>query len=529
MINQVCKIRRQLIEIVTKSDPMNDQVKIKSALISVYSKEGILELARKMIQAGIRILSTGGTYDYLTLNGITAHSVESVTSYPSILGGRVKTLHPMIFGGILWRRDHLSDVEDTQKYSIPPVDLVVVDLYPFEKTLAASPAEQEIIEKIDIGGIALIRAAAKNFAHVTVIPSAAHYSNLHEILDRTDGTSTLAQRRHLAASAFLVSAHYDTAIFNYFNRIEKIPAFQQSIPEQMPLRYGENPHQKATFHGDFGALFTHLHGKELSYNNLVDVNAAIDLLSEFSEPTAVIIKHTNPCGAASCPTLKEAYLSALACDPVSAYGGILMANRPIDRETAQEINQRFFEIIIAEEYENDALEILKSKKNRIILQKNSFRFPALQFKTVLNGVLVQEKDLHTEGATDFRVVTNKTPTAAETEDLIFANKVVKHLKSNTITLVKDGRLLGCGMGQTSRVDALQHAIAKARTFGFTLQGAVMASDAFFPFADCVQIAFEAGITAVVQPGGSIRDADSVNFCNEHQMAMVFTGIRHFKH
>jgi len=508
---------------------MTDQIKIKSALISVFNKEGIEEISRKLVSFGIQIISTGGTFDFLKEKGIEAISIESITSYPSILGGRVKTLHPKIFGGILWRRDKLSDVGDVDKYEIPSVDLVIVDLYPFEKTVASTGNEEEIIEKIDIGGISLIRAAAKNFAHVLVVPSVACYKELMGILDSNNGCTTLEQRRKFAAGAFNVSSHYDTAIFGYFNRKEQIPAFKQSILAEYPLRYGENPHQKGSFFGNLEEVFTKFHGKELSYNNLVDIDAAINLIAEFSEPTVAIIKHTNPCGVASRASLTAAYIDALACDPVSAYGGIIIANGKIGMETALELNKLFFEILIADGYENDALELLKSKKNRIILQKNPVAFSSRQFKSILNGVLEQDKDQKSESDTDFQYVTNKKPDLSETATLIFANKVVKHLKSNTIVLIKDRQLIGCGMGQTSRVDALRQAIVKARAFGFDPAGSVMASDAYFPFADCVEIAHEAGVTAVIQPGGSIRDADSVNYCNSHDMAMVFTGVRHFKH
>ncbi len=508
---------------------MNDEIKIKSALLSVYFKEGIEELARKLESYGIQIISTGGTFDFLVSKGIHATSIESITSYPSILGGRVKTLHPKIFGGILWRRNQLSDVGDVEKYEIPSVDLVVVDLYPFEKTVEATAGEEEIIEKIDIGGISLIRAAAKNYAHVVVVPSAGYYQALLDILAKKSGYTNLSDRRLFAARAFNISSHYDTEIFRYFSRQENVPAFKQSILVSKPMRYGENPHQKGTFYGDLDRVFTQLHGKELSYNNLVDVDAAISLAGEFSEPTVAIVKHTNPCGIASRPSLKQAWLDALACDPVSAYGGIIIANGTIEADTAGELNKLFFEILIADGYENDALNLLKSKKNRIILQKNPFKFPQKQFKSILNGVLEQDKDLASEQITDFQYVTNKRPSPEETEALVFANKVVKHLKSNTIVLIKNNQLVGCGMGQTSRVDALRQAIIKARAFGFDPAGSVMASDAFFPFADCVEIAHEAGITAVIQPGGSIRDVDSVNYCNENDMSMVFTGIRHFKH
>ncbi len=508
---------------------MVNQVKIKSALISVYSKDGIEDLARFLEKLNVQILSTGGTFDFLKSKGIAATSIEEITTYPSILGGRVKTLHPKIFGGILWRRDQLKDVDDVQKYDIPSVDLVVVDLYPFEKTVASSDSEDEIIEKIDIGGISLIRAAAKNFRHVMVVPAAEFYKPLIEILAEKNGYTSLEDRRRFAAYAFNVSSHYDTHIFGYFNRRENLPAFKQSILAHYPMRYGENPHQKALFYGDLSQVFTQLHGKELSFNNLVDVDSAISLIREFDEPTVAVIKHTNPCGLASRGTIRQAWIDALACDPVSAYGGIIAANRKIDLDTAEEINKLFFEIIIADGYENNVLELLKSKKNRIILQKNSFSFSDKQFKSILNGVLEQEKDLKTEDEKDFQLMTVNQPTAAEVIDLLFANKAVKHLKSNTIVLAKGKQLIGCGMGQTSRVDALKQAILKARTFGFDTTGAVMASDAFFPFADSVEIAHEAGIRAVIEPGGSIRDADSIKFCDEHDMSMVFTGVRHFKH
>ena len=509
---------------------MIDQIKIKSALISVYSKEGIEDFARKLVSYNIQIISTGGTYDFLLSKGIQAVSIESITSYPSILGGRVKTLHPKIFGGILWRRNQLSDADDVEKYEIPSVDLVVVDLYPFEKTVATTNNEEEIIEKIDIGGISLIRAAAKNYAHVAIVPSADSYEPFLDILATNNGTTSLSNRRQFAARAFNISSHYDSEIFNYFNRKELIPSFKTSILTSVPMRYGENPHQKGTFYGNLEAVFSKLHGKELSYNNLVDVDAAISLIGEFTgRPAVAIIKHTNPCGVASRSSQKEAYLDALACDPVSAFGGIIIANGILDLDTAEELNKLFFEILIADGYENDALILLKSKKNRIILQKNSFEFSQHQFKSILNGVLEQEKDLSSEQETDFQYVTKLRPSQQEIGALVFANRIVKHLKSNTIVLIKNNQLIGCGMGQTSRVDALRQAINKAGAFGFDTSGSVMASDAFFPFADCVEIAHEAGIKAVIQPGGSIRDIDSVNYCNEHNMSMVFTGIRHFKH
>ncbi|MEI7501036.1 MAG: bifunctional phosphoribosylaminoimidazolecarboxamide formyltransferase/IMP cyclohydrolase [Bacteroidota bacterium] len=508
---------------------MTDQIKVKSALISVYSKDGIEDLARKIESYGIQIISTGGTYEFLMNKGINAVSIESITSYPSILGGRVKTLHPKVFGGILWRRDQLTDVGDVEKYEIPSVDLVIVDLYPFENTVYVTKDEEEIIEKIDIGGISLIRAAAKNYAHVVVVPSSSSYSLLLEILEKNNGYTSLSDRRLFATMAFNVSSHYDTKIFDYLNRRENIQAFKQSIPVYYPMRYGENPHQKGTFYGSLEEVFTQLHGKSLSYNNLVDVDAAINLIGEFTEPTVAIIKHTNPCGIASRYSLKDAYLDALACDPVSAFGGIIIVNGAVEIDMAEEMNKLFFEIIIANRYENDALEHLKSKKNRIILQKNSFAFSKRQFKSILNGVLEQEKDLRSEKITDFQFVTNRRPSDEESDALVFGNKIVKHLKSNTIVLVKKYQLIGCGMGQTSRVDALKQAIIKAHAFGFSTDGAVMASDAFFPFVDTVEIAHGAGIKAIIQPGGSVRDADSVNYCNKNDISMVFTGIRHFKH
>ncbi len=508
---------------------MTDQIKIKSALISVYSKERIEDLARKLESLNVQIISTGGTFDFLKSKGINATSIETITSYPSILGGRVKTLHPKVFGGILWRRDQLSDIDEVERYEIPSVDLVVVDLYPFEKTIKSCQDEEEIIEKIDIGGISLIRAAAKNFRHVLIIPAAEHYAKLFQMLDSNNGLTTLAERRYFAAQAFNTSSHYDTEIFNYFNRQEQIPGFKASAMNTYAMRYGENPHQKGFFFGEINDVFIQLNGKELSYNNLVDVDAAINLMGEFAEPTVAIIKHTNPCGVATRDTLIQAYLDALACDPVSAFGGIIIINGKVDKELAGEVNKLFFEILIAEKFEDDALELLKSKKNRIILQKKSIDLPVRQFKSILNGVLGQEKDLRTEQEEDFQYVTDKKPDAMEIAELLFAEKIVKHLKSNTIVLSKNRQLIGCGMGQTSRIDAMKQAILKANAFGFDPRGAVMASDAFFPFADSVEIAHEAGIAAVIQPGGSIRDADSVKYCNEHGMSMVFTGIRHFKH
>jgi phosphoribosylaminoimidazolecarboxamide formyltransferase / IMP cyclohydrolase len=504
-------------------------VRIRTALISVFSKDRIDEIGRLLSNLGIRILSTGGTYDYLKQQGLDVTSVESVTGYPSIFGGRVKTLHPKILGGILYRRDDAGDLSELGKYEIPPVDLVIVDLYPFEKTVAATQDEGEIIEKIDIGGISLIRAAAKNFRDVLIVPSAAQYGQLIELLESREGITSLEDRKHFAAQAFNVSSHYDTKIFEYFNREQNIPAFKKSILQSFPLRYGENPHQQALYYGNLDDVFTQLHGKAISYNNIVDIDAAIALIREFSEPTFVVIKHTNACGVASRTNLKDAWRDALACDPVSAYGGVIIANRPVDTGVAEELNKLFFEILIASEYDEKALEILKSKKNRILLQKKSVDFSEVQFKSILNGALEQEKDLKTETKADFHLVTKKAPDDAEVSDLIFANKIVKHQKSNTIVLVKGKQLIGSGTGQTSRVDALKQAIQKGHDFGFDMKGAVMASDAYFPFGDSVEIAHNEGITAVVEPGGSIRDADSISFCDEHEMSMVFTGIRHFKH
>ena len=508
---------------------MNDRIKIKTALLSVYSKDHLEPLARLLEKCNISIFSTGGTFKFLQSKGIKATSIESLTTYPSILGGRVKTLHPKIFGGILWRRDCIDDMDDIKKYDIPSIDLVIVDLYPFEKTVATTDDESEIIEKIDIGGITLIRASAKNFKHVLVVPSTDHYDRLIELLTKKEGCTDLEDRKYFAAQAFNLSSHYDTEIFNYFNKSEKINVFKRSILKQTPLRYGENPHQEAQFYGELNKIFDQFHGKELSYNNLVDIDAAMNLIMEFTEPTVAIIKHTNPCGISTRASLREAYTDALACDPVSAYGGIVIANGVVDMKAAEEMNKLFFEIIITDGYENDALDLLKSKKNRIILQKKPFTYPCRQFKSILNGVLEQKRDNRSELEGDFQYITNKKPLQSEIPELIFANKVVKHLKSNTIALVKNQQLIGCGMGQTSRVDALKQAIIKAASFGFDTKNAVMASDAFFPFSDSVKIAHEAGITAIIQPGGSIRDSDSINYCNENDISMVFTGIRHFKH
>ena len=502
--------------------------KINSALISVYHKDNLNKIIQVLDELNVKIYSTGGTYAYIKNLGKNAISVESITNYPSILGGRVKTLHPKIFGGILGRRNCEEDNVHLQEYDIPEIDLVIVDLYPFEETLASAKSENEIIEKIDIGGISLIRAAAKNFNDVLVVPSSKYYIDLIDILKEKNGQSELSDRRNFAANAFNISSHYDTAIFNYFNK-ENTKVFKQSFSESNSLRYGENPHQEGLFYGELNKVFDQLHGKAISYNNLVDLDAAINLIKEFSEPTFAILKHTNACGLASRPKLIDAWKDALAGDPVSAFGGVLVTNSIIDNDTALEINKLFFEVIIAPAYEKNALDILKQKKNRIILQKKSYDFSDKQFKSLLNGVIEQQKDRKKETVENMNFATETSPTENEKSDLIFANIIVKHSKSNAIVLVKNNQLLGSGVGQTSRVDALKQSVAKANEFGFDLSGAVLASDAFFPFADSVEIAHKAGITAVIQPGGSIRDKDSIDYCNKNNVSMVFTGTRHFKH
>ena len=501
--------------------------KIKSALISVYHKEGIEEIVSLLDNLGVELISTGGTFDFISRLNINVTTVESLTSYPSILGGRVKTLHPKVFGGILGRRDLEADRAHFAEYDIPEIDLVIVDLYPFEETLASTNDEAEIIEKIDIGGISLIRAAAKNFRDVLVVPSMDHYTELLSLLKDKKGSTELEDRKRFAAYAFNVSSHYDTAIFNFFDGGEN--AFKLSFNEASTLRYGENPHQQGVFYGKLGQVFEQLHGKAISYNNLGDLDAAIGLIDEFLETTFAILKHNNACGIASRPELINAWKDALAGDPVSAFGGVLITNEIIDEATAEEINKLFFEIILAPDYNNDALVILKTKKNRIILKRKAGELPDKVFRSLLNGVIVQDKDTRTEGPGDFKVMTKHVPAGGENEDLLFANKVVKHTKSNAIVLAKNKQLIASGVGQTSRVDALKQAIVKAAEFGFDLNASVMASDAFFPFADSVEIADKAGITAVIQPGGSIRDQDSIDYCNEHDITMVFTGIRHFKH
>lgn len=505
-----------------------EQKRIKTALVSVFHKENLDAIITKLHQEGVQLLSTGGTQSFIEGLGIPCKTVESLTGYPSILGGRVKTLHPKVFGGILGRRELQQDIDQMVQYDIPEIDLVIVDLYPFEKTVASGASEADIIEKIDIGGISLIRAAAKNFKDVIIVASQAQYAPLLDMLNEGGAESSLEQRKFFAKEAFKVSSQYDSAIFNYFDGGEGT-AFRCAMDDIKSLRYGENPHQKGFFYGKFDEMFDQVWGKEISYNNLLDIDAAVNLINDFDETTFAILKHNNACGVASRPTLLEAWKAALEGDPVSAFGGVLIANAPINKETAEEINKIFFEVIIAPDYDMDALEVLQQKKNRIILIQKETQLPAKTFRTALNGVLVQERDNSVEVEANFTPVTSREATPAEIEDMIFANKIVKHSKSNSIVLAKNKQLSASGVGQTSRVDALKQAVEKARSFNMDLNGAVMASDAFFPFGDCVEIAYNAGITAVVQPGGSVRDQESFDFCEKHNMAMVTTGIRHFKH
>ena len=507
---------------------MSELKKIKTALVSVYHKEGLDEIITKLHEEGVEFLSTGGTRQFIESLGYPCKAVEDLTSYPSILGGRVKTLHPKVFGGILCRRDLEQDMQQIDKYEIPEIDLVIVDLYPFEATVASGADEASIIEKIDIGGISLIRAAAKNFNDVIIVASQAQYKPLYDMLMENGAASTIEERRWMAKEAFAVSSHYDSAIFNYFDS-EEGSAFRCATNDQKALRYGENPHQKGYFYGNLDGMFDQIHGKEISYNNLLDINAAVELIDEFEDVTFAILKHNNACGLASRPTVLEAWTDALAGDPVSAFGGVLITNAVIDKATAEEINKLFFEVIIAPDYDVDALEILGQKKNRIILVRKEAKLPKKQFRSLLNGVLVQDRDLNIETTADLTVATDKAPTPEEVEDLLFANKIVKNSKSNAIVLAKNKQLLASGVGQTSRVDALKHAIEKAKSFEFDLQGSVMASDAFFPFPDCVEIAGNEGVVAVIQPGGSLKDQLTFDYCNEHDIAMVTTGIRHFKH
>lgn len=505
--------------------------KASAALISVFHKDGLEPIVKKLDELGVTLYSTGGTEKFIRDLGIDVVPVEDVTSYPSILGGRVKTLHPKVFGGILNRQDNESDVSQMAEFEIPQLDIVIVDLYPFEKTVASGASEQDIIEKIDIGGISLIRAAAKNFKDVLCVSSMEDYGDFLNVITEGSGTTTLEDRKRFATKAFNVSSHYDSAIFNYFNQEKEETVLKISETKGQVLRYGENPHQKGYFFGDFDAMFSKLHGKELSYNNLLDVDAAVNLMGEFKndDPTFAILKHNNACGLATRSTIKQAYVDALAGDPVSAFGGILISNVEIDRPTAEEIHNLFCEVVIAPSYSDEALEILKGKKNRIILVQNEIELPETLVRTCLNGVLVQDKDSKTDSKEDLTPVTEKQATPEEIEDLIFASKLCKHTKSNTIVLAKNKQLCASGTGQTSRVDALNQAIHKAKSFEFDLEGAVMASDAFFPFPDCVEIADKAGIKSVIQPGGSIKDQLSIDYCNDNGMAMVMTGTRHFKH
>jgi len=508
---------------------MSDNKKIKTALISVFHKDGLDEIIRLLAADGVSFLSTGGTRKFIEELGYQCDAVEDLTGYPSILGGRVKTLHPKVFGGILARRDNESDRKQTFSFSIPEIDLVIVDLYPFSETVAAGGTAEEIIEKIDIGGISLIRAAAKNFNDVVIVASKKQYAPLAEILKSNGANTTLEQRRFFACEAFGVSSAYDSAIFNYFQGEENPSGLRIAIDGSSPMRYGENPHQKGLFYGKLDEIIEKLHGKEISYNNLLDIDSAINLMAEFSDTTFAILKHNNACGVASRDTLAEAWKCALAGDPVSAFGGVLICNRSIDAETASEINKIFFEVLIAPDYSEEALETLFSKKNRIILRLKDNPVCKKTFRSILNGALVQDRDTKVETPDDLKCVTNTAIPSDKTDDLLFANKIVKHSKSNAIVLAKNRMLLASGVGQTSRVDALRHAIEKADSFNLSLEDAVMASDAFFPFPDCVEIAYNAGIRTVIQPGGSIRDNETIDFCNAHDIAMAVTGFRHFKH
>jgi len=501
--------------------------KIQSALISVFYKDGLEPVVRKLHEQGVTIYSTGGTQSFIEQLGIPCMAVESVTGYPSILGGRVKTLHPKVFGGILARRELTEDLNQAKEYDIPLLDLVIVDLYPFEETVKQTTDEKTIIEKIDIGGVSLIRAAGKNHKDVCIVASRTQYADLLQLLEKDNGNTTLEDRRRFAAAAFVECAHYDVAIAGYFAQTAESDYFQLSYGNKQSLRYGENPHQPAAFYGNIDELFEKLNGKELSYNNLVDADAACQVISEFTDPAFAIIKHTNVCGIARRATVSAAWDAALAGDRESAFGGVLVTNQAINAEVAGKINELFFEILIAPAFDDAALTILKSKKNRILLlQKKSF-FPVKEYKRILNGVLVQSAD--TQNFTEWTEAGGRNCTEAEKADLLFANIVCKHLKSNAIAIVKDGQLIGKGCGQTSRIDALRHALDKAKQSGFSTTGAVLASDASFPFDDCVRMSHEAGINAVIQPGGSVRDADSIAYCKANGMAMVMTQLRHFKH
>ncbi|BDD03426.1 bifunctional phosphoribosylaminoimidazolecarboxamide formyltransferase/IMP cyclohydrolase [Aureibacter tunicatorum] len=508
-----------------------ERKKIKSALISVFYKDNLAPIVKLLGEHGVTIYSTGGTQKFIEDQGVEVEAVEDLTAYPSILGGRVKTLHPKVFGGILNRRDNETDQQQIEEFEIPSIDLVIVDLYPFEETVASGAPEQDIIEKIDIGGISLIRAAAKNFKDVLIVSSRDQYQKVEELLREKECATELSDRRSFSADAFNVSSHYDSAIFNYFNQEENIPALKVSETNAKVLRYGENPHQKGVFYGKLDEMFDQLNGKEVSYNNLVDIDAAVSLIEEFDKDEAAfaILKHTNACGVAIGSDVRDAYLKAFASDTISAFGGILITNQAVTLEAAEEINKLFCEVLIAPGFDEEALDLLKSKKNRIILKQKQSLSGEKQFKSLLNGVIEQDRDLITDSADKLEVVTKVAPTADEVDALVFASKVCKHTKSNAIVLAKNGQLLASGVGQTSRVDALRQAIEKAKSFGFDLKGAVMASDAFFPFPDCVEIADGEGIEAVIQPGGSVKDQLSVDYCDAHGMKMVFTGTRHFKH
>ena len=504
-------------------------LKIKSALISVFDKNGIEAIAKKLNSLGIKIFSTGGTELYLKEIGIPVIKIEDITSYPSILGGRVKTLHPKVFGGILSRRNNEKDTEDINNYEIPTIDLVIVDLYPFEKTVESGESENNIIEKIDIGGVSLIRAAAKNYKDVICVSSKDDYNNFINLLEKNSGEFDENTRRKYAATAFNISSHYDTAIFNYFNNEKN--TYKSSFINGKSLRYGENPHQNGVYFGDFDSLFDQLNGKELSYNNFLDIDSAVNLISEFKSdlPTFAILKHNNACGISTRKTVLAAYQDALAGDPISAFGGILICNKTIDHASSEEINKLFCEVVIAPGYDKDAFDLLKSKKNRIILKLKNNNLSKKIVRTCLNGILFQDKDNKTDSIEDFSIPTDKKPSDIEMEDLIFASKICKHTKSNAIVLAKNKQLISSGTGQTSRVDALKQAIEKSKNFNFNLDGSVMASDAFFPFPDCVEIAHKKGIVSVIQPGGSIKDNLSIDYCNKNNISMVLTGTRHFKH
>lgn len=506
---------------------MSDIKTIKTALISVYHKDGLDEIITLLHNNGVKFLSTGGTKSFIEELGYPCDAVEDLTGYPSILGGRVKTLHPKVFGGILNRRENENDQQQIAQYEIPSIDLVIVDLYPFVDTVASGACDADIIEKIDIGGISLIRAAAKNHKDVIIVASKAQYAPLAELLKKNGATSSLDERRWFAKEAFAVSSSYDSSIFEYFDTENS--AIRVAVDGGKTMRYGENPHQAGKFFGNFEEMFTQLHGKEISYNNLLDIDAAVSLIAEFNEPTFAVLKHNNACGVATRSTILEAWKDALAGDPVSAFGGVLIANGNIDKDTAEEINKIFFEVIIAPSYDDDALAVLQQKKNRIILKQHCGNKSTKQFRSILNGVLVQDRDLKVETKDDLTQVTNMAVNESQIDDLLFANKIVKHSKSNAIVLAKNRQLCASGIGQTSRVDALRQAIEKAKSFEFDLNGAVMASDAFFPFPDCVEIAHKAGINAIIQPGGSVRDGESIQYCNDNDIAMVTTGIRHFKH